>query len=82
MQWNVILKQVFLPSIQSAAESDRSPVTYITSESHSVLFLDFVAESLSLPPGSDAESLMKFAAKAQSDEWSVMHYIFFISSPS
>jgi hypothetical protein len=29
--------------------------------------LDFVAESFSPPPGPDAESLMKFAEKAQSD---------------
>jgi brefeldin A-inhibited guanine nucleotide-exchange protein len=80
-QWNVILKQVILPSIQSAAESDRSPVTFITSESPSVSSLDFVAESLPLPPSPDAESLVKFAAKAQSDEWSVMHYPFSFSFP-
>eukprot|EP00590_Aulacoseira_subarctica_P004735 CAMPEP_0172421342 /NCGR_PEP_ID=MMETSP1064-20121228/7590_1 /TAXON_ID=202472 /ORGANISM="Aulacoseira subarctica , Strain CCAP 1002/5" /LENGTH=1266 /DNA_ID=CAMNT_0013161687 /DNA_START=1 /DNA_END=3798 /DNA_ORIENTATION=+ len=67
-QWNVILKHVILPSIQSAAESDQSPVSYITSESPSVSSLDFVADSLPLPPPPNAEGLIKFAAKAQSDD--------------
>jgi hypothetical protein len=67
-QWSVILKQVVLPSMQSAAESDPSPVTMITSETPSVSNLEFVAEPLPIPPSPEEDVLRSFAAKAQSDE--------------
>ena len=68
LQWSVIMKQILLPAIQSAAESDPSPVTSITSESPSVSSLDFVVEPLPPPPAPEDEVLRNFAVKAQSDE--------------
>lgn len=67
-QWAVLLRQAILPSIQRGSENDVSPVVCITSESPSVSSLDFLAEPLPIPPHSDHEGLLKFAAKVQHDE--------------
>ncbi len=67
-QWAVILEQTIIPSIQAAAENDRSPVISITSESPSVSSLDFVADSLPLPPPSDDLGLKKLEELARIEE--------------
>lgn len=66
-QWEAILKQTILPIIQSAAESDDTPVIGITSESPSVSSIDFLASSLPLPPPPDDKGLKKFEVYASSD---------------
>jgi Sec7-like guanine-nucleotide exchange factor len=65
-QLAAIIEQTLIPSIQAGAESDRSPVTSITSESPAVSSIDFLAESLPLPPPTDDPSLQQFWADLES----------------
>ena len=64
-QWNVILEQAILPSMQRAAENDVSMVTSIISESPTVSNLDFLSDCLPLPPPFDDPGLVMFASAAQ-----------------
>ena len=68
LQWSVILNQVILPSIQTGAEHDKSPVIRISSDSPAVSNIDFLSETLPLPPNSNDGGLIKFARAAQNDE--------------
>jgi len=61
-QWSAILEQTLIPAIQGGCENDVSPVVLITSESPSVSSIDFLIDSLPLPPPPDDESLMAFKA--------------------
>ena len=63
-QWRVIMNQVILPAMQTAVETDTTPVTKIISESPLVSNLDFFSEPLSLPPSNSDEGLLKFAEAA------------------
>ena len=65
-QWVAVLEQTIIPSIQAGAESDRSPVIDITSESPSVSNIDFLVDSLPLPPPADDVSLLRFEASLAS----------------
>ena len=67
-QWSVVLRQVILPAFQIAAEYDESQVTRITSESPSVSSLDFLNDSLPLPPPPNDNGLRKFALIAENEE--------------
>lgn len=64
-QLAAILEQTFIPSIQAAAENDRSQVVRIISESPSVSSIDFLVEPLPTPPPPDDESLLAFKALGQ-----------------
>ena len=59
-QWAAILDQTLIPAIQAGAEQDQSPVLRITSESPSVSNIDFLVDSLLLPPPSDDSALLAF----------------------
>lgn len=63
-QWRVIMNQVILPAMQTAIETDTTPVTKIISESPIVSNLDFFSEPLTLPPSNSDEGLLKFAEAA------------------
>jgi len=65
-QWVAMLEQTIIPSIQAGAESDRSPVINITSESPAVSNIDFLVDSLPLPPTADDVSLLRFEASLAS----------------
>lgn len=67
-QWAVIMDQTILPALQTAAESDDSPVVRIISESPTVSSLDFLAEPQRLPPPHDDIGLIMFAKQAQNAE--------------
>jgi brefeldin A-inhibited guanine nucleotide-exchange protein len=59
-QLSAVLQQTILPSMQSAVESDHSPVVSITSESPTVSSLDFLTDAMPLPPLPTDPGLMKF----------------------
>jgi hypothetical protein len=62
LQLSAILEQTILPSIQAAAESDLSPVVWITSESPAISSIDFLVDPLPLPPPSNDQSLLLLEA--------------------
>jgi hypothetical protein len=62
-QLAAILKWTILPAIQEAAENDSSPVVAITSESPLVSNIDFLVDSMPIPPGPDDDDLLKFEAQ-------------------
>lgn len=62
LQWAAILEQTLLPSIQAGALNDLSPVVGIISESPSVSSVDFLVESLPVPPPVDDVGFLKFEA--------------------
>ena len=59
-QLDAILKETILPAIQTAVESDKSPVISIASESPAVSSLDFLVDPLPIPPDSGDSSLAEF----------------------
>lgn len=62
-QLTVILEQTILPAIQEAAEKDKSHVVTITSESPLISNIDFLVDSLPLPPDPDDVELLQFEAQ-------------------
>lgn len=60
-QLAAILRDTVIPTIQSAAENEESPVVEITSENPSASSIDFLVKSLPLPPEHDDESMSKLA---------------------
>lgn len=67
-QWEAILRETLLPAIQSAAENEVSPVIGITSESPHLSSIDFLADSLPVPPPTNDPGLQKFEEVAMSNE--------------
>eukprot|EP00977_Amphora_coffeiformis_P000144 scaffold37_cov159-Amphora_coffeaeformis.AAC.8 len=65
-QLAAIIEQTIVPAIQAGAESDQSPVVAITSESPAVSSVDFLSESLPLPPPVDDPSLEQFWKELES----------------
>lgn len=61
-QLEAILVNTLLPAIQLSAESDPSPVVRITSESPAMSNIDFLVDSLPLPPPADDHQLRLFEA--------------------
>jgi hypothetical protein len=61
-QLKAILIQTLLPAIQFSAENEQSPVVSITSETPSTTDVDFLVDSLPLPPDPDDANLQKLAA--------------------
>ena len=55
-----VLDGAILPAIQAAAESDQSPVAYITSETPVISNIDFLVDPLPLPPDNDDPDLLLF----------------------
>jgi hypothetical protein len=66
-QWEAILRETILPAIQAAAENEMSPVVGITSESPHLSSIDFLADSLPIPPPPIDPGLRKFEVLAMSD---------------
>ncbi|CAB9502026.1 inhibited guanine nucleotide-exchange protein [Seminavis robusta] len=67
-QWEAILRETLLPAIQDAAESEMSPVVGITSESPHLSSIDFLADSVPLPPPLNDPGLLKFEEIAMNNE--------------
>jgi hypothetical protein len=67
-QWDAILRETLLPAIQSAAENEVSPVIGITSESPHLSSIDFLADSLPIPPPPDDPGLKKFEQVAMAND--------------
>lgn len=65
-QLAAIVEQTIAPAIQAGAESDQSPVVAIRSESPAVSSIDFLSESLPLPPPVDDPSLNQFWKELES----------------
>jgi hypothetical protein len=76
-QWEAILRETILPAIQAAAESEMSPVVGITSESPHLSSIDFLADSLPIPPPPVDPGLQKFEVLAMSD-WFVRRNCFWL----
>jgi brefeldin A-inhibited guanine nucleotide-exchange protein len=68
-QLSVILQETVLPSFKEAAENDLSPVISITSESPAMSNLDFLENSMPLPPSRYDSGLLKFEEVARSMDW-------------
>lgn len=67
-QWEAILRETLLPAIQTAAENEMSPVIGITSESPHLSSIDFLADSLPIPPPATDPGLQKFEEVAMANE--------------
>lgn len=72
-QWAAILGQTLIPCIRAGAQADVSPVVRITSESPSVSNIDFLVESLPLPPAPDDDTLASFKEMNPSAVRSIGH---------
>jgi hypothetical protein len=59
-QFGAILRETILPAVQFAAESDRTHVVEIVSESPSVSNIDFLVSAPPLPPDHDDPALRQF----------------------
>jgi len=67
-QWEAILKETLLPAIQDASENEISPVLGITSESPHLSSIDFLADTLPIPPPPDDPGLVKFEEIAMNND--------------
>ena len=67
-QWFIILKEVLVPAIETSITFDKSAIISIVSESPVESNLEFLSQSLPLPPPMDDEGLQKFARAAQNEE--------------
>ena len=63
-QWSVILGKVLVPAIKLAARNDNSAIVTVVSESPAQSSLEFLSQSLPLPPPIDDDGLQKFAQSA------------------
>merc|ERR1740139_206122 len=73
-QWVAVLGSSILPTLQKAAEKDKTKVSKITSESPTVSSLDFLLTSLPLPPVENDETLHHIAMQAQSEDVSASRH--------
>lgn len=60
LQFSAILSETIIPAMQEAAEKDQSPVVSITSESPLISNIDFLVDSMPLPPAPDDAELLQF----------------------
>eukprot|EP00536_Pseudo-nitzschia_multiseries_P007846 jgi/Psemu1/240607/estExt_Genewise1.C_1890031 len=67
-QLQAILTDTIIPAFQTAVENDKSSIRSIASDSPSISSLDFLADPLPIPPGSDDSDLLKFASVVQQSD--------------